>query len=147
MDVCSVKVHAKTTMLGLLPENCDILCTHPMFGPESGKNGWGGLNFVYERVRCKAKEKTEDHLRWWGQQGCRMLDMTCELHDELAAGSQFVTHFTGRMLDRIGMRSTPINTKGFETCWRWWKPRVRTALTSSRPCTSSTRTPRSSSRR
>lgn len=115
VDVCSVKVHAKTTMLALLPDSCDILCTHPMFGPESGKHGWGGLNFVYERVRVKASEKCEDHLRWWGEQGCRMLDMTCELHDELAAGSQFVTHFTGRMLDRLGLRSTPINTKGFET--------------------------------
>merc|ERR1712226_192895 len=77
VDVCSVKVHAKTTMLALLPDSCDILCTHPMFGPESGKHGWGGLNFVYERVRVKASEKCEDHLRWWGEQGCRMLDMTC----------------------------------------------------------------------
>ena len=38
-------------MLKLLPENCDIICTHPMFGPESGKNGWQGLTFLYERVR------------------------------------------------------------------------------------------------
>lgn len=34
-----------------LPEECDILCTHPMFGPDSGKNGWHNLNFVYERTR------------------------------------------------------------------------------------------------
>ncbi|EEC50356.1 prephenate dehydrogenase [Phaeodactylum tricornutum CCAP 1055/1] len=32
-------------------ETCDILCTHPMFGPDSGKNGWMGLNFVYEKTR------------------------------------------------------------------------------------------------
>jgi len=43
------------------------------------------------------------------------VDMTCELHDECAAGSQFVTHFTGRVLARLGLRSTPINTKGFES--------------------------------
>ena len=28
VDVLSVKVHAKNTMLALLPEWCDILCTH-----------------------------------------------------------------------------------------------------------------------
>mmetsp|Transcript_36631 Transcript_36631/g.41789 ORF Transcript_36631/g.41789 Transcript_36631/m.41789 type:complete len:415 (-) Transcript_36631:70-1314(-) len=51
VDVLSVKEHARELMLGLLPPECDILCTHPMFGPDSGKNGWKGLNFVYEKTR------------------------------------------------------------------------------------------------
>ena len=29
----------------------DILCTHPMFGPDSGKGSWQGLNLMYEKVR------------------------------------------------------------------------------------------------
>lgn len=37
--------------LQVLPEESDILCTHPMFGPESGKNGWKDLNFMYDKVR------------------------------------------------------------------------------------------------
>ena len=40
-------------MLTNLPEDCDVLCTHPMFGPESGKFGWQGLPFLYEKVRVK----------------------------------------------------------------------------------------------
>jgi arogenate dehydrogenase (NADP+), plant len=51
VDVLSVKEHARQVMLDLLPEDCDILCTHPMFGPDSGKKGWHGLNFVYEKTR------------------------------------------------------------------------------------------------
>ena len=51
VDVLSVKVHAKTEMLKILPEDCDIICTHPMFGPESGKYGWQGLTFLYDKVR------------------------------------------------------------------------------------------------
>jgi prephenate dehydrogenase len=51
VDVLSVKEHARRIMLDLLPEECDILCTHPMFGPDSGKNGWTNLNFVYEKTR------------------------------------------------------------------------------------------------
>ncbi|CAB9518296.1 Dehydrogenase [Seminavis robusta] len=51
VDVLSVKEHARQVMLDLLPPECDILCTHPMFGPDSGKKGWHGLNFVYEKTR------------------------------------------------------------------------------------------------
>lgn len=36
VDVLSVKNHPKQAMLETLPADCDILCTHPMFGPESG---------------------------------------------------------------------------------------------------------------
>ncbi|CAM9672850.1 unnamed protein product, partial [Phaeothamnion confervicola] len=50
VDVLSVKVHAKKVMLELLPASADVLCTHPMFGPESGKDGWHGLPFLYDKV-------------------------------------------------------------------------------------------------
>lgn len=51
VDVLSVKDYPRQILLDQLPIECDILCTHPMFGPDSGKNGWHGLNFVYERTR------------------------------------------------------------------------------------------------
>ncbi|KAL7482964.1 hypothetical protein ACHAW6_008615 [Cyclotella cf. meneghiniana] len=51
VDVLSVKEHARNILLELLPEECDILCTHPMFGPDSAKHGWQGQTFVYERTR------------------------------------------------------------------------------------------------
>jgi hypothetical protein len=37
VDVLSVKEHARDILLKLLPEECDIMCTHPMFGPDSAK--------------------------------------------------------------------------------------------------------------
>eukprot|EP01082_Thalassiosira_pseudonana_P005042 g4390.t1 g4390 contig15:923891-925077(+) len=51
VDVLSVKEHARNILLQHLPEECDILCTHPMFGPDSAKHGWHGQTFVYERTR------------------------------------------------------------------------------------------------
>lgn len=51
VDVLSVKEHAREIMLRHLPAECDVLCTHPMFGPDSGANGWHNLNFVYEKTR------------------------------------------------------------------------------------------------
>jgi len=51
VDVLSVKEHPRKVLLNLLPSQVDLLLTHPMFGPDSGKNGWHGLNFVYEKTR------------------------------------------------------------------------------------------------
>eukprot|EP00669_Euglena_mutabilis_P012459 TRINITY_DN7092_c0_g1_i1.p3 TRINITY_DN7092_c0_g1~~TRINITY_DN7092_c0_g1_i1.p3 ORF type:complete len:270 (-),score=108.01 TRINITY_DN7092_c0_g1_i1:96-905(-) len=115
VDVLSVKTHAKTVLQRLLPPDCDLLCTHPMFGPESGRHGWRDLPFVYEKVRIADERRCATFLSIFAEEGCRMEEMSCERHDEYAAGSQFITHFMGRMLHRLGINSTPINTKGFES--------------------------------
>ena len=51
VDVLSVKEHPRRVLLELLPAECDILCTHPMFGPDSARDSWRGQTFVYERTR------------------------------------------------------------------------------------------------
>ncbi|KAF7133193.1 hypothetical protein RHSIM_Rhsim09G0181600 [Rhododendron simsii] len=48
-------------------------------------------------------------------QGCKMLEMSCEEHDKLAARSQFLTHTIARTLSEMAIESTPIDTKNFET--------------------------------
>lgn len=114
VDVLSVKEYARDTLLQVLPEDSDVLCTHPMFGPESGKHGWRDLNFMYERVRVRDKETCSSFLKIFEIEGCRMLEMSCTEHDELAAKSQFITHTIGRFLSEMDIESTPIDTKGFE---------------------------------
>mmetsp|Transcript_14237 Transcript_14237/g.29733 ORF Transcript_14237/g.29733 Transcript_14237/m.29733 type:complete len:446 (+) Transcript_14237:245-1582(+) len=143
VDVLSVKEHARNVLLENLPEECDILCTHPMFGPDSGKNGWNNLNFVFEKTRvdkvlfeptcCLDSENSNDQalngaysyteaidrierfLSIWEEEGCRMVPMSCKAHDEYAANSQFITHLMGRILGAQGLQKTPIDTKGFES--------------------------------
>jgi len=115
VDVLSVKIHAKEVLLKELPPTLDILCTHPMFGPESGKNGWDGLPFVYDKVRVFDQKLAERFLDTFKDEGCQMYSMSCEMHDSYAASSQFITHLTGRILSKLGINSTPINTKGFES--------------------------------
>jgi len=51
VDVASVKEHPRQILLDNLPVECDICCTHPMFGPDSAKDGWQGQTFVYEKTR------------------------------------------------------------------------------------------------
>lgn len=54
-------------MMTILPDESDILCTHPMFGPESGKLGWQGLPFLYDRIRVA------DFDRYFHDEACMNL--------------------------------------------------------------------------
>ncbi|GJR18328.1 arogenate dehydrogenase 2, chloroplastic-like protein [Tanacetum coccineum] len=119
VDVLSVKEFAKDVFLQILPKDFDILCTHPMFDPESGKDSWKDLTFVYDKVRIGNEEsrvaRCENFLKCFEREGCLMREMTCAEHDMHAAESQFITHTVGRILEKFGLDSTPINTKGYES--------------------------------
>ncbi|XP_008228675.1 PREDICTED: arogenate dehydrogenase 2, chloroplastic [Prunus mume] len=119
VDVLSVKEFPRDLLLKYLPDEFDILCTHPMFGPQSGKNSWVNLPFVYDKVRIGNNgfrfNRCEKFLDIFGREGCRMVEMSCAEHDKHAAGSQFVTHTMGRVLEKFKLESSPISTKGYET--------------------------------
>lgn len=118
VDVLSVKEFPRSLFLETLPVDFDILCTHPMFGPESGRNGWAGLPFVYDKVRIGDDDERQSRcgkfLDIFSREGCRMVEMSCAEHDKQAAESQFITHTTGRILERMGLESSSINTEGYE---------------------------------
>lgn len=118
-DVLSVKEFPRSLFLQLLPSDFDILCTHPMFGPDSGKAGWDALPFVFDQVRVGSNParvaRAEAFLDVFRTAGCRMVEMSCAEHDKHAAGSQFITHMMGRVLEKLDLVNTPINTKGYES--------------------------------
>eukprot|EP00984_Skeletonema_dohrnii_P036877 scaffold38344_cov172-Skeletonema_dohrnii-CCMP3373.AAC.3 len=141
VDVASVKEHPRNILLDLLPEECDILCTHPMFGPDSAKNGWRGQTFVYEKTRInkvildpdfeghenqldtseehiEGMDRMERFLSIWEEEGCNMIPMACSDHDSYSANSQFITHLVGRILGIQGLKATPIDTTGFQSVLR-----------------------------
>lgn len=119
VDVLSVKEFPRNLFIQTLPREFDVLCTHPMFGPESGKDGWGGLPFVYDKVRMGDVESRIDRcncfLEIFEKEGCKMVEMSCMEHDKHAASSQFMTHTLGRVLSKLDLPVTPIGTKGYET--------------------------------
>ncbi|KAL5561219.1 hypothetical protein UlMin_030966 [Ulmus minor] len=119
VDVIYVKEFPKSLLLNSLPGEFDIVCTHPMFGPESGHHGWNGLCFVYEKV-CLGDEESrvsrrERFLEIFAANGCRMVEMSCVEHDQFTIETQFITHIVGRVLEALKLDSTPINTKRYET--------------------------------
>lgn len=54
-------------------------------------------------------------LQIFRNEGCNMVEMPCEAHDQQAANTQFITHTVGRILGAMELSSTPINTKGYES--------------------------------
>lgn len=119
VDVLSVKEFPRRLMLHVLPPQFDVLCTHPMFGPDSGKGSWAGLNFMFEKVRIGSSERCQQRLQallqFFEGQGCNMKEMTCGKHDALASRTQFVTHTIGRVLGAMELEATDIDTRGYES--------------------------------
>lgn len=112
MDTCSVKVHPVEVMERRLPESVEILATHPMFGPDSARDGVRGLPMVLCPVRVEA-----DRISYWSSlfssMGLQVLRMSAEDHDREAAFTQGITHFVGRVLADLGLKESDMATLGY----------------------------------
>eukprot|EP00210_Caulerpa_lentillifera_P006130 g5857.t1 len=119
VDVLSVKEFPKRLMLSVLPAELDILCTHPMFGPDSGKGSWTGLPFMFDAVRIGQEksrfQRLEQFIQFFKDEGCVILQMSCEEHDKKTASTQFITHTVGRILGAMNLEKTELDTKGFRS--------------------------------
>lgn len=112
-DTCSVKQYPASVMTEALAQIPDIslIATHPMFGPDSAANGVAGLPMVVWPLR--GNERFDPWNAFLQQLGIRTVRMSPEQHDLLAAYSQGVTHYVGRLLDQMQLEETPIDTQGF----------------------------------
>lgn len=113
MDTCSVKKYPAAVMESLLPASVSIIATHPMFGPDSGKDGIAGLPMVYCPIRCDEALSASWKAKFESMQ-LNVLEMDCDRHDKEAAYSQGVTHFVGRVLDELQLNPTELSTLGYK---------------------------------
>ncbi|MDA3810283.1 MAG: prephenate dehydrogenase/arogenate dehydrogenase family protein [Spirochaetaceae bacterium] len=112
-DTCSVKVYPMAKMLEYLPDYVQIIGTHPMFGPDSGRNGVSGLPVAVCPGRIE-KENLDMILSLFAKLGLRIEQLTAEEHDHEVAYSQGITHFIGRTLDLLKLKPSRISTTGYE---------------------------------
>ena len=116
IDVCSVKVYPVNIMVKYLPDHVGIIASHPHFGPDSYspfkelKTTLYPVRDIYNRIN-EIKDIYES-------KSIRTIELTPDEHDKMAASSQGITHFIGRVLDESGVRSTQINTFGFNELLR-----------------------------
>ncbi|GBC82621.1 T-protein [bacterium HR10] len=113
LDTCSVKVHPIEVMRRELPPWVEALGTHPLFGPDSARDGLQGLRIVFCPVRVSATT-LQFWRAFWQRRGVQVIEMSPDEHDRRAAYSQGITHFVGRVLGELPLESGEITTRGFE---------------------------------
>lgn len=113
MDTCSVKTYPTLWMEKHLGTNIYKIATHPMFGPDSGRNGVAGLPVVMCAISEKDK-RYESVKNLFLSMGLKVIEIDADEHDREAAFSQGVTHFVGRVLSDMKLQNCDIATKGYK---------------------------------
>ncbi len=112
VEVCPLGVKPKSILLEKLPENTDIICSNPMFGPSS--SSWNGQPMVYDSVRVRNQRVAEAFLNVFESSRCQMVRMTAEQQDAHMADAEFVTHLAGRLLGYgKTLPPTPVSSKEY----------------------------------
>lgn len=98
LDVCSVKMKPAAILSEILQGKCKLLATHPLFGPQSMKQGSNGetpavvWHELTDHSFKEAKELFAEKL------GFALIKMDPEEHDKEMAWVHALTFFTGRTL-------------------------------------------------
>ena len=114
VDVASVKIFSTEKMIKLLPSNVQILGTHPLFGPQSGKYSIKDLKIVLSPIRIgdeyfsNIKKFLENILK------LKVFVMSPEEHDKAMSRTQVITQFIGRMLKQIPIHEEPLSLPSYE---------------------------------
>lgn len=119
IDVSSVKIKPLELMNKYLGDRVKYVLTHPLFGPESGKNGIKGLKIVLcpygkqdkfendsinSKIIAFLKEKLE----------LKLIMMTPEEHDKEMAHVQALPHYVARALKNIGLKESQLSTTAYQ---------------------------------
>ncbi|MBI2032616.1 MAG: prephenate dehydrogenase/arogenate dehydrogenase family protein [Candidatus Levybacteria bacterium] len=111
IDVLSVKLHPAKIFDRHLTGSTQALLTHPMFGPDSTKDGFKNRVIIVDKFKTK-----DENYRFWKKyfegKGLKVIEMSAREHDKIAARSQGLTHFIGRLLEEFKLTKSPIDSLG-----------------------------------
>ena len=113
IDISSVKVKPIQLMQKYLPETVELIGTHPLFGPQSGKYGIAGLNLVVCPVRSK---KAKSLINFFSNVlQLNVLERTPVVHDQQMAYVQALTHFIGRAVNEMDIPDVEQKTPAYQS--------------------------------
>ncbi len=116
LDVCSVKLKPIELMRLHLPETVEIVGTHPLFGPQSGRESIENLRIAFCPVRTTQSEKIKRFLT--GDLKLKVFEKSPEEHDREMAHVQALTHFVARALDELYVSDSELATVSYEELMR-----------------------------
>ncbi|MFZ5672338.1 MAG: prephenate dehydrogenase/arogenate dehydrogenase family protein [Pseudomonadota bacterium] len=112
LDVGSAKVEPARLMRELLPSHVDIVATHPLFGPQSARDGVRGLKIALCPVSGGRHRLVAAFLRI--ALGLKVITTTPDAHDRDAALSQGLTHLIAKVLVKMEPLPEMITTRSFD---------------------------------
>jgi prephenate dehydrogenase len=112
IDVGSVKSVPAAIMLRDLPGHVDIIATHPLFGPQSARDGIAGLKIAICPLRGRRHWRVRAFLR--RRLGLSVIMTTPEAHDREAAMVQGLTHLIAKVLVEMEPLPTRMTTRSFD---------------------------------
>lgn len=113
IDISSVKVKPLQLMQKYLPSGVEIIGTHPLFGPQSGKNGIEGLNLVVCPVTNK---RSNTFIKFFSDVlNLNVLERTAVIHDKQMAYVQALTHFIGRAVNEMDIPDVEQKTPAYQS--------------------------------
>jgi prephenate dehydrogenase len=115
-DVCSVKMEPLRLMRAHLPETVEIIGTHPLFGPQSGREGIDGMRVALCPVRTGKKAEIKRFLV--EDLKLKVFEKSPEEHDREMAHVQALTHFVARALDELHVVDSELATVSYEELMR-----------------------------
>jgi len=110
LDVGSVKVEPAGIMDELLPDNVEVIATHPLFGPQSARDGIGGLRIAI----CPIRGRRFRVAAFCRKLGLDVIMTTPEDHDRDVAQVQGITHLVASVLMKMNLQPTRMTTRSFE---------------------------------
>ncbi len=112
IDVGSVKIEPVRAMLAELPEHVEIVGTHPLFGPQSAKDGVVGHRIAWCPVRGRSAGRIAAFLRHVLK--LDVIRTTPDAHDRQMAVVQGLTHLIAKVLVRMEPLPSRMTTKSFD---------------------------------
>lgn len=111
LDICSVKEYPVQVMLDNLPQNIQIIATHPLFGPDSFASNGGLKNLKISvspiRIDTKKYGKILDYLK---KLKLQIIEQSPTEHDQLIAQTQLYSFLVGSLSNSLNIQNTSINT-------------------------------------
>lgn len=112
LDICGVKVYPAKLMQHYLPD-CRTLATHPLFGPDSARNGLKGLKIALCPLDSD-KATVDFWQKFWMDKGVEVIKTTPEQHDHDMIYALGLTQTLARLVGHMDVPDLALTTSGFD---------------------------------
>jgi prephenate dehydrogenase len=116
IDVGSVKIEPVRTMLAELPADVEIIGSHPLFGPQSAKDGVAGHRIAWCPIRGPGRGRSARRIAAFLRHVLKLevIHTSPDTHDREMAVVQGLTHLIAKVLVRMGPLPSRMTTRSFD---------------------------------